>query len=171
MTITISFCIFHQVGLVTTGEWTPWCGGSIISTKHVLTAAHCTKDKFASSIEILIGEHNVGDTEADRRAISSITIHPNYDYNSKDYDVSLLTFVSPVTFTTAVGPICLPSIQSLVSLNPTNTFSDYVGELATTSGWGLTATGSQASETLQEVELTILANSECEEAYGSQIKR
>ena len=137
----------------------------------MLTAAHCTKDKFAPSIEILIGEHNVGDTEADRRAVASISIHPNYDHTNMDYDVALLTFVSPVTFTTAVGPICLPLIQSLVSLNSIYTFSDYVGELATSSGWGLTANEGQAANTLQEVELTILANSECEEAYGSQIKR
>ena len=137
----------------------------------MLTAAHCTKDKYAPSIQILIGEHDVGDTEADRRGVASIIIHPNYDHNEKDYDVSLLTFVSPVTFTTAVGPICLPSIQSLVSLNPTNAFPDYVGELAITSGWGLTSNGGQDADTLQEVELAILANSECEEAYGSQIKR
>ena len=151
---------------MTTGEFVPWCGGSIISTKHVLTAAHCTKDKFAPSIEILIGEHDVGDTEADRRAVASITDHPNYDADEKHFDISILTLASSLTFTTAVAPICLPS-----STVNANTYSEYLNHVATVTGWGLTATGGMASNTLQEVELTILANSECGEAYGSQIKR
>ena len=149
-----------------TGEFAPWCGGSIISTKHVLTAAHCTKDKFAPSIEILIGEHDVGDTEADRRAVASISDHPDFNDTAKQFDVSILTLVSALTFTSAVAPICL-----LSSTASGNTYPEYSNHDATVTGWGLTATGGEAANTLQEVELTILPNSECEEAWGSQIKR
>ena len=151
---------------MTTGELIPWCGGSIISTKHVLTAAHCTKDKFAPSIQILIGEHDVGDTEAERRAISSIIDHPYFDYTDKNLDISILTLISALTFTSAVAPICLPS-----STANGNTYSEYSNHDATVTGWGLTATEGTASNTLQEVDLTILPNSECVEAWGSQIKR
>ena len=59
----------------------------------MLTAAHCTKDKFASSIEILIGEHDVGDTEADRRAVASISDHPYFNITEKQFDISKFLFV------------------------------------------------------------------------------
>ena len=91
----------------------PWCGGSLLSARHVLTAAHCTVGQSAASIRVLVGEHDTTDSEADIRTISAITDHPDYDSsNSFAYDFSILTLAEPLTFSSVVAPVCLPSLVS-----------------------------------------------------------
>ena len=146
-----------QVGLVSSTGSRPWCGGSLLSTRHVLTAAHCTAGASPSDIRVLVGEHDTTDSVADIRPISAITDHPNYDAsNNYANDVSILTLASPISFSSVVAPVCLPS-----SVSP-----QYTGQLATVTGWGTTSSGGYLPARLMEVDVTVVSNTQCNNAYG-----
>ena len=150
-----------MVALVHPGEMTPWCGGSIVSSQHVLTAAHCTHGHTASTIQVLVGEHDTSDTLADRHSVSSIAPHPRYNHSTADFDFSVLTLAAPLNFSSTAAPVCLPA-------SPSSLFTDQV---ATVAGWGDTSSGGPQSSTLQEVNVTIVSNDDCQTAYGSRINR
>ena len=154
------------MGLVTKGEFQPWCGGSIITKLHILTAAHCVFNlntnsaMYAAEVEVLVGEHDTSDTVANRHSVSTITNHPQFDIVKKEYDFSILTLTHPLAFSSVASPICLPS----------NPASDFSGQLATVTGWGNTAEKGAPASTLQEVQVEVLTNAACSQSHGSQIQ-
>ena len=97
--------------------------------------------------------------------VSSIRNHDLFDYSSLDYDISILTLSSVITFS-LFSPVCLPSLPS------NSWYPDYAGQVATVTGWGNTASGGSPSNTLQEVNVTVISNQDCSEAYRNyQLKR
>lgn len=48
-----------MAGLVDVPMRELYCGATIISNKHVLTAAHCVDKKNISTIAVVVGEHDV----------------------------------------------------------------------------------------------------------------
>ena len=145
-----------QVGLVSGSGTVPWCGGSLLSDRHVLTAAHCTAGSSISSIRVLVGEHNTLDSDYTIVNINKITDHPDYNSASLANDYSILTLASPVTFSSTMRPVCLPE----------NTSNQYEGVTATVTGWGRLSSGGSTPSALQEVNVNVISNAQCSNSYS-----
>ncbi|KAL7738142.1 hypothetical protein ACLKA6_006485 [Drosophila palustris] len=141
------------------------CGGSIISDRFIVTAAHCTdRQPIASRWLALLGVHDLRfDREsmfASQYAIQRIFLHPDYNSMRVTNDIALLQTVRPIVWSRGVAPICLPFGQSQLG----ETY-----EVVDIAGWGTLSFGSAKSNTLQKAKVMTLVNSDCSARYNTSI--
>jgi len=129
-----------QVSLLVQGQLSGHiCGGTIVSSLHIVTAAHCTAGRTAESLAVAVGFTNLSSTAQDRFTVQvkEIRDHPNYKGQETNYedDISVLLLSEEIDLTTYphIKPVCLPSDKGT---RPEEGW--YVGEKAVVSGWGLT---------------------------------
>ncbi|CAG7818925.1 unnamed protein product [Allacma fusca] len=151
-----------MVALIQTNEILPFCGGALINSRYILTAAHCVYGKTSSDLNASLNYDahysNITRILLDMHQIERIIIHPKYNDFRLDYDAALLKLKKPLDLDfRAHVPICLPSVGYGAD--------DYANVNVTVAGWGITNDGKNAYVPLQKVNMTVLYDSVCRELY------
>jgi len=144
------------------------CGATIINERYLITAAHCVDGATTRSLTIVVGDHHKGNTQASEvtHTLQRIRMHQQYDGNSLSteglpHDIALLEVQTPMQFNQYVQPACLPGEEDL----------DLVGNNdCWITGWGLTQ-GSQDENVLQELNIEVRTNRDCENIWGQGMIR
>ncbi|XP_063388115.1 granzyme B-like [Cydia fagiglandana] len=135
------------------------CGGSLISSQTILTAAHCLDDvtnrkKDVEKIKYVIYMgHRLHRRATMRRDMLDYMTHENYDPDDVYFDIGIMFLANPVQFSHTVKKVMLMTGEM-------GRHMGQEGGLAV-AGWGRFGWDSPGSEYLKSLDQTLLSQDLC----------
>ncbi|XKL66669.1 hypothetical protein PGB90_010089 [Kerria lacca] len=137
-----------------------YCGATLITKRHLLTAAHCVEGFSAREIKASLGEFNRAQKNESNKQIvriKQIIRHPDFQISNFKNDIAILKLDTQVRFDTPhIQPACLPSSEK----------RNYTGLMGTVTGWGRTGESKPPSNEMRKVEVPIISIEDCRKNSG-----
>jgi secreted trypsin-like serine protease len=143
-----------------------FCGGALIGSRWVLTAAHCVPrtrpeevDVYSGATVLPAGQGAANGMLGVRRQVERIISHQSFD-RSKDNDIALLKLKDPTPDQFKHSIIATPELEASYG-KP--------GAKVTVIGWGATLEGADTTPRLMTVEVAVQQTSLCEANYEATV--
>ena len=145
--------------------WAQFCGGTLISEKHVITSAWCATYANYYTLYVHLGDTILGNefdvTFTKTLAVVQWNIHPDYvdqyPFNTNNIAVLEMEEAVPLNQYPNIKPACLPDQGA-----------DFLGNTATVVGWGYDV-NLDYSSWLHELQATVFADEECATLTPSEL--